>query len=206
MEKGAENYLDNNGIKVILLGNSGVGKTSIINVATGGKFDMNENVTLSASYAMKKIRVNKQDYILNIWDTTGQEKLRELTKIFYSNSKIVIFVYDITSKESFTELDVWLKDIEEKLGTNFVKGVVANKTDLFLDEIVKNEEGEEYATSIGAKFLEFSAKKENPLKFEKFLVDLLLEYFKESTGEILGGRISLTKKSLLEGKQRKNCC
>ena len=206
MENDAENELQYNEIKVILLGNSGVGKTSIINVATGGKFDINENVTVSASYAMKKIRVYKHDYILNIWDTTGQEKLRQQTKLFYNNSKIVLFVYDISSKESFTDLDYWVKDIEEKLGTNYVKGLVANKSDLFLNEQVKNEEGEDYASSIDAKFLEFSAKKENPLKFEKFLVDLLLEYLKYNNRENVGRSFSLTRKSVLEVKKKKNCC
>ena len=205
MENDDENELQKNEIKVILLGNSGVGKTSIINVVTGGKFDENINATISASYVMKKINVNNRDYILNIWDTTGQERLRQLTKIFYTNSKIVIFVYDITSKETFTGLNGWVKTIEEKVDIDYIKGVVANKTDLYLNEEVKNEEGEEYATSINAKFLDFSAKSESPTKLEKFLVDLLSDYLKTSVKE-RNPSISLTRKSFLEAKKKKNCC
>ena len=206
MENEDENELQFNNIKVILLGNSGVGKTSLINIVTGGKFDENENITVTASYAMKKIRCKKQDYILNIWDTTGQEKLRQLTKIFYTNSKIVIFVYDITNKESFTDLNYWVNDIKERLGDNYMKGVVANKADLFLNEVVKKEEGEEYATSINAKFLDFSAKEDHPSKFESFLVDLLVEYLKNSGRNIIDDSFSLNRKRPRKSRREKNCC
>ena len=206
MENEDENELQFNNIKVILLGNSGVGKTSLINIVTGGKFDENENITVTASYAMKKIRCKKQDYILNIWDTTGQEKLRQLTKIFYTNSKIVIFVYDITNKESFTDLNYWINDIKERMGDNLVKGVVANKADLFLKETVKKEEGEEYATSINAKFLDFSAKEDHPSKFESFLVDLLVEYLKNSGRNIIDDSFSLNRKRPRKSRREKNCC
>ena len=206
MENEDENELQFNNIKVILLGNSGVGKTSLINIVTGGKFDENENITVTAFYAMKKIRCKKQDYILNIWDTTGQEKLRQLTKIFYTNSKIVIFVYDITNKESFTDLNYWVNDIKERLGDNYMKGVVANKADLFLNEVVKKEEGEEYATSINAKFLDFSAKEDHPSKFESFLVDLLVEYLKNSGRNIIDDSFSLNRKRPRKSRREKNCC
>ena len=206
MENEDENELQFNNIKVVLLGNSGVGKTSLINIVTGGKFDENENITVTAYYAMKKTRIKKQDYILNIWDTTGQEKLRQLTKIFYTNSKIVIFVYDITNKESFTDLNYWVNDIKERMGDNLVKGVVANKTDLFLKETVKKEEGKEYATSINAKFLDFSAKEDEPSKFESFLNDLLLEYLKNYSGNNIDESFSLSGRPPRKSKRKKNCC
>ena len=149
-----------NEIKVILLGNSGVGKTNIINIVTGGKFEEYEKTTSSASFAVKKMKVRGKEYILNLWDTIGQEQFRQLTKIFYNNSKIVIYVYDITCKESFDDLNYWTKDVEEQIGQDIIKGIVANKMDLYLKEEVKTEDGENYAESVGAKFLEFSAKTE----------------------------------------------
>ena len=139
-------------IKVILLGNTGVGKTNLINIATGNKFNEDEKATAAASYSVIKIEIDNKYYNINLWDTIGQERYRQLTKIFFNNSKIVIFVYDITKPESFEALKDWKKDVEDQIGTGFVKGVVANKNDLYLEEKVKQEDGENYADSINATF------------------------------------------------------
>ena len=195
-----------NEIKVILLGNSGVGKTNIINIVTGGKFDENEKTTSSASFAIKKMKVGGKEYILNLWDTIGQEQFRQLTKIFYNNSKIVIYVYDITSKESFDDLNYWTKDVEEQIGQDIIKGIVANKMDLYLKEEVKTEDGENYAESVGAKFLEFSAKTESPSKFDDFLIKLIDEYLIFKKGKTSDGKIALTRESVLAKKKKKDCC
>ena len=168
---------DENLFKVILLGEIMVGKTNLINILTGGKFNENETATSSSTSAMKDLLVKGDKYTIQIWDTIGQEKLRNLTKLFYNNSKIVIFVYDITRKETFEEIkNYWVKDVEEKLGKNIIKGIVANKIDLFLNEQVTQEEGEEYAESIDALFITTSAKTEGPAKFEDFLIKLYEKY------------------------------
>ena len=195
-----------NEIKVILLGNSGVGKTNIINIVTGGKFEEYEKTTSSASFAVKKMKVRGKEYILNLWDTIGQEQFRQLTKIFYNNSKIVIYVYDITCKESFDDLNYWTKDVEEQIGQDIIKGIVANKMDLYLKEEVKTEDGENYAESVGAKFLEFSAKTESPSKFDDFLIKLIDEYLIFKKGKTSDGKIALTRESVLAKKKKKDCC
>jgi small GTP-binding protein len=195
-----------NEIKVILLGNSGVGKTNIINIVTGGKFEENEKTTSSASFAVKKMKIRGKEYILNLWDTIGQEQFRQLTKIFYNNSKIVIYVYDITCKESFDDLNYWTKDVEEQIGQDIIKGIVANKMDLYLKEEVKTEDGENYAESVGAKFLEFSAKTESPSKFDDFLIKLIDEYLIFKKGKTSDGKIALTRESVLAKKKKKDCC
>ena len=164
-----------NQIKIILLGNSGVGKTNLINIAIGVSFNEDEKTTTASSFSVKKIILNRQEYRINLWDTIGQEQFRQLTKIFFNNSKIVIFVYDITNKDSFEALPSWKKDVEEQLGDDYIKGVVANKSDLYLEEEVPTEEGQEYANNIEAKFLLVSAKKDDPKKFEDFLRVLLEE-------------------------------
>ena len=192
-------------IKVILIGDSGVGKTNLINIATGNGFDANENTSVACNYTVKKLVINGKEYIINLWDTIGQEKFRQLTKIFFNNSKIVILVYDITRKESFEALPNWLNDVEEQIGLDFVKGVVANKMDLYLDEEVKGNEGEEYAKSINAKFLATSAKKDDPEIFIEFLGNLLTEYlslYKENTT----GSFTITRKSSMKKNKKSNCC
>ena len=187
-------------IKIILLGNSGVGKTSLINTVTGREFSVDEKTTEGASFSVKKIKIDKEEYIFNIWDTIGQEKFRQLTKLFYHNSKIVIFVYDITNRTSFDDLDYWIKDIKEQLGDKIIKGLVANKLDLYLNEKVSTEEGQEYATLHKAKFIEFSAKNDSPNKFEEFLIELVKEYL---PNKIENKNISLKKNN---GTKKKKCC
>jgi len=171
-------------IKVILLGESGVGKTNLINIITGVDFNENEKSTVASTFSMKKLNVRGKVHQINLWDTIGQEKLRTLTKLFYNNSKIVIFVYDITQNYSFEELkNYWVKDVEEKLGKNIIKGIVGNKSDLFMKEEVSEEKGEEYAKSIDAEFLLTSAKTDGPKKFEAFLTKLYEKYLNKIGGQ-----------------------
>ena len=193
-------------IKVILIGDSGVGKTNLINIATGNGFDANENTSVACNYTVKKLVINGKEYIINLWDTIGQEKFRQLTKIFFNNSKIVILVYDITRKESFEALPNWLNDVEEQIGLDFVKGVVANKMDLYLNEEVKGNEGEEYAKSINAKFLATSAKTEDPQIFIDFLSDLLAEYLSLSKENTVDSFLVTRRKSTIKKNKNSNCC
>ena len=101
-------------IKVILLGGSGTGKTNIIKALVDRPFDESSNSTLTSSFISKKININNREYHLELWDTAGQEIYRSLTKLFLVDSKIVIFVYDITQKSTFEELDFWIKTLEIK--------------------------------------------------------------------------------------------
>ena len=162
-------------IKVILVGDTGTGKTNLITVSAGFEFNSNSLTTTSCSYVQKIIVKNNKEYKINLWDTIGQEKYRSLTKIFLKDSKIVIFVYDITNRLSYNSLQFWKKIIDEVLGPTPVFGVVGNKKDLYLDEKVKEEEGEEFANKIGAKFLVTSAKNEAQ-RFSIFIESLLDEY------------------------------
>ena len=203
--------------KVILLGESGVGKTNLINITMGGNFNDNEIVSSTSSFSIKKLKVQGKEYTIKLWDTIGQERLRSLTKLFYNDSKIAIFVYDITRKETFEELkSYWVNDVIEKLGKDIIKGVVANKIDLFLNEKVSREEGEEFANSINAQFLSTSAKADSPEKFEGFLAKLYEEYLAKKGAiqtemktnvKTKNKKISLNKnKKNEDGGKGKKCC
>ena len=204
MSKENEEENQEDEVKIILIGESGVGKTNLINIAIGDNFSENEKSTTASTLSLKKIKLNNKEYNLDLWDTIGQEQYRQLTKIFFNNSKIVIFVYDITNKESFKALPGWKKDVEEQLGDVYIKGVVANKSDLYLEEEVPTEEGQEYANNIEAKFLLVSAKKDDPKKFEDFLRVLLEEYLSTKKGGN-SGRFSITRESVIKAK-KSNCC
>ena len=171
-----------NSIKIILVGDSGTGKTNLIAVSAGMEFNSNSLTTTSCSYVQKIINKEGKDYKVNLWDTIGQEKYRSLTKIFLKDSKIVIFVYDITNRETFESLVFWKKIIDEVLGNEPIFGVVGNKMDLYYEEKVKEEEGEEYANSIGAKFLLTSAKNDSK-GFNKFIEQMLEEYLSKYCDE-----------------------
>ena len=204
MSKENEEENQEDEVKIILIGESGVGKTNLINIAIGDNFSENEKSTTASTLSLKKIKLNNKEYNLDLWDTIGQEQYRQLTKIFFNNSKIVIFVYDITNKESFKALPGWKKDVEEQLGDVYIKGVVANKSDLYLEEEVPTEEGQEYANNIEAKFLLVSAKKDDPKKFEDFLRVLLEEYLSTKKGGN-SGIFSITRESVIKAK-KSNCC
>ena len=196
---------DKSGIlKVILVGDTGTGKTNLITVAAGFAFNSNTLTTTSCSYVQKTIFRNKKEYKINLWDTIGQEKYRALTKIFLKDSKIVIFVYDITNRTSFNSLQFWKKIIDDVLGPTPLFGVVGNKKDLYLDEKVKEEEGEEFANKIGAKFIVTSAKNEAQI-FSNFLESLLDDYLSKNIEPDENRLESIVIKKAPKKKQE-HCC
>ena len=162
-------------LKMILLGESGVGKTSIIKRYLNDFFDKNESSTLSMSYVGKTVEINNQKIILNIWDTIGQEKYRSISKLFLNETKIVILVYSITSKTSFNELEYWYNLYKEVLGEETILGIAGNKVDLYLDQEISDDEGKQYADKCGAIFALLSAK-ENKNTIDSFIDELVKAY------------------------------
>ncbi len=199
--------MDNNSeeeIKVILVGESGTGKTSLINATMGLPFKESLESTTANSFSSKKINVGSKQYILNLWDTIGQEKFRSLTKIFIKDSKIVLLVYDITRLNSFKELDFWYKMIRDILGDDIIVGVCGNKQDLFAREQVKEETGRKYAEERNISFKLTSAK--NPLSFNKFLDELVKQYTEKFGGEKKKENKEKINLSGDKKNDKKKCC
>jgi len=192
---------DPEAIKIILIGDSGTGKTNLITVAAGYEFNSNSLTTRACSYIQKIYKINNAEYKVNVWDTIGQEKYRALTKIFVKESKIVIFVYDITNRNSFDSLPFWKKIVDELLTDTPILGVVGNKMDLYVDEQIKSDEVEKYANEIGAKLLLTSAKTDST-SFSNFLQELLNDYLIKGSNERIKS-FSLNKRPT---KKKKNCC
>ena len=187
-------------IKIILIGETGTGKTNLINVYFDIEFNSNSLATLTPESCSKELTINGNNFIINIWDTAGQEQYRSMTKIFIKGAKIVIFVYDVTNKESFDDLKFWVSATEEILGKEPGLGLVGNKIDLFDRQIVSKEEGEKYANEIGALFVETSAK-EDAKGFQKYVKDLVEDFLtKKGIIEKEGDKIKL------EIKQKKRKC
>lgn len=124
-------------VKLILLGESNVGKTSIITRYVEDKFNETE-ATVGAQFFNKKLILpNNKKYLLNIWDTAGAEKFRSVNKFFYRSASIVFLVYDVTNKKSFEEIaNYWYEEVMKEIGENVIIFLVGNKCDLFDKETV----------------------------------------------------------------------
>ena len=143
------------GCKVVLIGESGVGKTCIISRYISGTFDSNVTSTNGASYCSKNVKYENlgKNLLLDIWDTAGQEKYKSLTKFFYKDAAVAILVYDISLKQSFENVkNYWYQQIQENGDKNMVLGIAGNKCDLYEEEAVPEAEAREFASSIGAIF------------------------------------------------------
>ena len=146
-------------IKIILIGNSGVGKTCISQRYISNSYSSREGITVGASYFQKKLELNGKTMQLDIWDTAGQEKYRAMSRMFYKDAYIVLLIYDITDKQSFKDLkNFWIEELKQS-GENYtVLAIVGNKSDRYLEEEVDEDEARKYANEIGAVFAIVSAK------------------------------------------------
>ena len=163
-------------IKVILLGDTGVGKTSIINRYINNKFDPDNDSTLSSSFSTKEVIKNDVLYRLNLWDTIGQEKYNAITNILIKGSNIVILVYSVDSFSSFENIDFWYNSVKDILQEDkYILAIVGNKSDLINEDesIVSEEEARNFAKGKNAYFKLISAKEDQD--GINSLLDILLE-------------------------------
>ena len=151
---------EENNFKIVLIGESGVGKTSIISQFVDQIFEDDLQTSTGGSFSSKTLTFNNGKTIkLEIWDTAGQERYRALTKIFYKNALAAVLVYDITRKQSFEELkNYWIKQIKESAPENIILAIAANKSDLLDREQVNEDEARNFAKENNALFYETSAK------------------------------------------------
>ena len=208
---------NNISLKVILLGEASVGKTSLRNVYYNNKFEQNIDNTLTASCIQKTIEINNRNYSLKIWDTAGQERFRCLNKIYIKDSNIVIFVYDITRKSTLNELNYWINYANEILGNeSAVYGIVGNKIDLFDKEdeikqidpdmefnLVSHNEGNDFAEKNDAIFCETSSKEGAP-GFSEFIRKVVEQYIRKKNFKKSDTLVLKKNESIVE--EEKKCC
>ena len=204
-------YVNKTHIKVILIGESGVGKSAIIQRYYEDKFKENTFSTHCSNYLEKEVTINDEKYILELWDTAGQEEYRSVNKIFVKNSKIIILVYDVTSFASFESLKFWYDYIIKELGTDIILGLAGNKTDLIFEdnfhEEVSAEKGKALADKIGASFACVSAK-ESAYEIKVLFNELLARYLDIKTNyRLLSGSIKLDSSNFTGKVDNYNeCC
>ena len=159
MSKKEEDEIDFE-LKITFVGDAGVGKTSLIEQLINQKFSQEVPSTIGGGNFIKRITINQKKCQLSIWDTAGQERFRSLSKIYLKNSNIVIYVYDITKRETFDNITKnWTHIIHDLLGdNNIIFGVFGNKSDMYSFDNVGFDNGKNLAEEINGFFFFFTAQ------------------------------------------------
>ncbi|KAL6051751.1 Ras-related protein Rab-1A [Balamuthia mandrillaris] len=145
--------------KLLIIGDSGVGKTSLMLKFTDDVFTESYISTIGVDFKIKTIQVDGKTVKLQIWDTAGQERFRTITSSYYRGAKGVIVVYDVTDQGTFNSVStLWAPEIDTKAEATAVKLFVGTKTDLEGKRVVSPRDGKKLAESVNALFLETSAK------------------------------------------------
>ncbi|PRP79229.1 RAB18, member RAS oncogene family isoform 2 [Planoprotostelium fungivorum] len=143
--------------KILMIGDSGVGKSSILLRFTDDDFEEDQPCTIGVDFKTKMVNLEGKRIALTIWDTAGQEKFRSLTSSYYRGAHGIIITYDVTNRLSFDCLAMWLKEVEVYIDKEPILLLVGNKVDK-TDRKVSREEGAKFAEKHKMVFIEASAK------------------------------------------------
>ena len=156
--------------KIMLVGDSAVGKSTLLMRICGDKFNPSFFPTIGVDFKIKTLIQNTNTIKLQIWDTAGQERFKAITSSYYRGAHGVIIVFDVTNKDSFKNVENWLADIEEYKSKNVARLLVGNKADLGDERQVSSEDARIFAEQMGMKYIETSAKTD--LNVQKALMSL----------------------------------
>ncbi|KAG8180493.1 hypothetical protein JTE90_007451 [Oedothorax gibbosus] len=144
--------------KLLLIGDSGVGKTCILFRFSEDTFNSTFISTIGIDFKIKTIELDGKKIKLQIWDTAGQERFRTITTAYYRGAMGIMLVYDVTNERSFENIKNWIRNIEEHASTDVEKMILGNKCDVNDRRQVSKERGEQLAIEYGIRFNETSAK------------------------------------------------
>lgn len=144
--------------KLLLIGDSGVGKTCILFRFSDDAFNTTFISTIGIDFKIKTIELRGKKIKLQIWDTAGQERFHTITTSYYRGAMGIMLVYDITNAKSFDNIAKWLRNIQEHANEDVEKMILANKCDMEEKRVISKERGESIARENGVRFLETSAK------------------------------------------------
>ena len=201
--------------KLILIGDSTVGKTNLLTQYVDGKFSEQNISTVGIEFKNKIIELNNgRKFRLQIWDTSGQEKFKSLTKNYFRGCNAALFVFDVTNKNSFDNIQNWLDLYIDVNGEKSKKVIIGNKIDLGKREVDK-EVAESFAKERGLLYFEISAKKSNNKEINDMFVKIVeslgfndfVNFEEQSPSRDLMGQEKRRNKKITQNNQRNgNCC
>ena len=202
----SDNFIN---FKIIIIGDSGVGKSSLLKRAVQNTFDTNYQATIGFEFLLMHFKVNDLKIKLQIWDTCGEEMYRSLVQGFYRNTSLAIIVYDISRKKSFEALEIWLKDLRQHTEEGIPVFIVGNKMDLQKD--ISTEEAKMFSMSNRTKFFtECSAKTGENVKDIFFKAAQYLYYtykvYQNQNKVPMSNRLKLDSNTTPENTKKKKCC
>ncbi|AFR95462.1 GTP-binding protein ypt3 [Cryptococcus neoformans] len=202
--------------KVVLIGDSGVGKSNLLSRFTRNEFNLESKSTIGVEFATRSINVDGKTVKAQIWDTAGQERYRAITSAYYRGAVGALLVYDIAKHQTYENVTRWLKELRDHADANIVIMLVGNKSDLKHLRAVSTDEAKQFATENGLSFIETSALDASNVEsaFQNILTDIyriVSSKSLESSGDVIkpsGGETILVAPTADDGgaKSSSKCC
>ncbi|KAG8497714.1 hypothetical protein CXB51_007267 [Gossypium anomalum] len=162
--------------KIVLIGDSGVGKSNLLSRFTRNEFCLESKSTIGVEFATRTLQVEGRTVKAQIWDTAGQERYRAITSAYYRGALGALLVYDVSKPTTFENVSRWLKELRDHADSNIVIMLIGNKTDLKHLRAVSTEDGQSYAEKEGLSFIETSALE--AINVEKAFQTILSEIYR----------------------------
>ncbi|KAJ6931960.1 ras-related protein RABA2a [Populus alba x Populus x berolinensis] len=184
--------------KVVLIGDSGVGKSNILSRFTRNEFCLESKSTIGVEFATRTLQVEGRTVKAQIWDTAGQERYRAITSAYYRGALGALLVYDVTKPTTFENVSRWLKELRDHADSNIVIMLIGNKTDLKHLRAVATEDAQSYAEKEGLAFVETSALEATNV--DKAFQTILSEIYRIISKKTLSSEESAAPVSVKDGK------
>ena len=198
-------------VKIILIGDAGVGKTNIMSKYLKNQFMENSKSTVGVEFGSKVFNHEGHKIKAQIWDTAGQEKYKSLISAYFKGSKGAFIVYDITKKDTFASVEKWVNELKLNSDPKAAVIIIGNKNDLEDKREVSKEQGEEKSKSFGCAFLETSALSGDNIDkaFSLMIKEIFEKYNTDSSGDGELGNVKKgedLKPEKVNDKKKKSCC
>ena len=197
-------------LKLIVIGDSGVGKTNIIKRYISNTFTIDTKSTVGVEFFTKTFKINEDILKLEIWDTAGQERYKAITSAYYRGSRGALIVYDISRIETYNNVDKWITELKEKVEGSFKLLLIGNKSDLKEERKMSIETAMHKARQLNVPLMETSAF--NSTNIKKAFETILKEMYKDFKKEKYNYKREKTNKSSegvnleVENQKEKGCC